>query len=192
MQAGGGKRQEGARWGALPGALDHRARGADLALAVPTFGALPEVPVSDHLASVRWSRATPDFQYDTYDRAHTWRSGTGVEVPASAAVEFKGDPTRMNPEEGLVAALSSCHMLTFLAIAARKGLVVDRYEDDAVGVLEKEGGKLWVTRVTLRPRVVFGGAAPDAAALAHLHEQAHNNCFIANSVKTQVTVEPAG
>lgn len=148
--------------------------------------------MSNHLASVRWSRSTPDFQYDTYDRNHTWRSGSGVEVAASAASEFKGDPTRMNPEEALVAALSGCHMLTFLAIAARKGLVVDRYEDDAVGVLEKEGGKLWVTKVTLRPRVVFAGTTPDAAALAHLHEQAHNNCFIANSVKTQVTVEAGG
>lgn len=146
--------------------------------------------MSHHTAAIRWSRTTPDFTYDSYDRGHTWRSGSGVEVAASSAPEFKGDGTRMNPEEALVAALSSCHMLTFLAIAARKGLVVDAYEDDAEGVLEKEGGKLWMTRVTLRPRVRFGGTPPDAAALAHLHEQAHANCFIANSVRTEVRVEP--
>jgi len=146
--------------------------------------------VSHHVAAVRWSRSTPDFAYDTYDRGHTWRSGSGIEVAASSAPEFKGDPARMNPEEAFVAALSSCHMLTFLAIAARKGIVVDRYEDDAVGLLEKEGGKLWMTRVSLRPRILFSGAAPDAATVARLHEQAHANCFIASSVKTEVTVEP--
>lgn len=94
----------------------------------------------------------------------------------------------MNPEEALVGALSACHMLTFLAIAARSRLTVESYEDDAVGVLEKnESGKLAVTRVTLRPRVVFAEPV-DAERLARLHHTAHENCFIAQSVKTVVTI----
>lgn len=148
--------------------------------------------MSTHLAAVRWARATPDFAYDTYDRGHVVSYGSGVSVPASAAPEFKGDATKANPEEALVGALSSCHMLTFLAIAAKKRLVVDSYEDDAVGHLEKNAeGRLAVTRVTLRPKVRFApGTNVDAATLAHLHEAAHTNCFIAQSVKTAVSIEP--
>jgi len=90
-----------------------------------------------------------------------------------------------------VAALSSCHMLTFLAICARKRITVESYEDDAVGLLEKDGGKLWMTRVTLKPRVRFApGTEVDAATLADAHHKSHEECFIANSVKTDVTVEP--
>jgi organic hydroperoxide reductase OsmC/OhrA len=112
--------------------------------------------MSEHHASVRWTRTTPDFTYDTYDRGHQVRYGSGIEVPASAAADFKGDPTRVNPEEAFVGALSSCHMLTFLAIAARKHLVVERYEDDAVGTLDKNAeGRLAVTKVVLHPRVTF-------------------------------------
>lgn len=144
--------------------------------------------MSHHIASIRWSRTSPDFTYEGYNRAHTWQTGSGVTVDASAAPDFRGDADRANPEEAFVAALSSCHMLTFLAIAARKGIVVDHYADDAEGVLEKEGGRLWVTRVTLRPRIVFAGTPPSEEALAQLHEQAHAGCFIANSVKTVVTV----
>lgn len=146
--------------------------------------------MSTHTASVSWSRTTPDHQYDTYDRSHRWRIA-GHEIPASAAPEFRGDATRVNPEEAFVAALSSCHMLTFLAIAARKGLIVDSYEDEAEGVLEKEGGRLWMTRVVLRPRIAFGGGLPPSPeVVAHLHEASHAGCFIANSVKTVVTIEP--
>jgi organic hydroperoxide reductase OsmC/OhrA len=148
--------------------------------------------MSTHEATLTWSRATPDFAYDTYDRSHTIVYGSGVTVPASGAVEFKGDATKMNPEESLVGALSSCHMLTFLAIAARKRLVVDRYDDAAEGFLEKNAeGRLAVTRVILRPKVRFAeGVSVDAAALAELHHKSHENCFIAQSVKTVVTVEP--
>lgn len=144
--------------------------------------------MSEHLASVRWIRTTADFQYDTYDRGHVVRYGSGIEVAASAAADFKGDAARVNPEEAFVGALSSCHMLTFLAIAARKRLVVESYEDDAVGVLEKNAdGKLAVTKVVLRPRVRFATAV-DPEALAKMHDSAHANCFIAQSVRTQVEI----
>lgn len=146
--------------------------------------------MSLHTARVDWARTTPDFAYDTYSRAHTVTFGGGVSVVGSAAPEFRGDASRVNPEEALVGALSACHMLTFLAIAARKGILVDRYEDAAEGVLEKKDGRLCVTRVVLRPKVTFAGDPPAPEALARLHEQAHNGCFIANSVKTEVTVEP--
>src|SRR5262249_5752003 len=102
----------------------------------------------------------------------------------------RGDAKRVDPEAAFVAALSSCHMLTFLAIAARKRLVVDTYEDDATGFLEKNAaGKLAVTRVVLRPRVAFARAAPSADALADLHERAQRDCLVANSVRTDVAVE---
>jgi organic hydroperoxide reductase OsmC/OhrA len=146
--------------------------------------------MSEHHASVRWTRTTPDFTYDTYDRGHQVRYGSGIEVPASAAADFKGDPTRVNPEEEFVGALSSCHMLTFLAIAARKHLVVERYEDDAVGTLDKNAeGRLAVTKVVLHPRVTFSTPV-EPAVLAKLHESAHTNCFIAQSVRTEVVVAP--
>jgi organic hydroperoxide reductase OsmC/OhrA len=146
--------------------------------------------VTELRASLRWQRTTPDFAYDTYDRSHEVRFGSGVEIPASAAEEFKGDPKRVNPEEMFVAALSSCHMLTFLAIAARKKLVVDAYEDDASGWLAKNAdGKLAMKRVVLRPRVRFAGEV-SAEQLAKLHDKAHENCFIALSVTTDVTIEP--
>ena len=147
--------------------------------------------MSEHHASIVWKRETADFTYDSYNRAHEVRyKGGDVVVPASAAPGFKGDAERVDPEEAFVASLSSCHMLTFLAICARKRLVVDSYEDDAVGYLEKgENGKLWMTRVILRPRIRF---APDSnvdpATLAHIHHDSHEHCFIANSVKTDVTV----
>jgi organic hydroperoxide reductase OsmC/OhrA len=149
--------------------------------------------MSTHHASVRWSRTSADFTYDSYNRAHEVRFKDGaIVLPASSAAEFKGDAGRVDPEEAFVGSLSSCHMLTFLAICARKRLVVDSYEDDASGVLEKgEGGKLWMAHVTLRPQVRFAaGTKVDRAALESIHHQSHGECFIANSVKTQVSVVP--
>jgi organic hydroperoxide reductase OsmC/OhrA len=148
--------------------------------------------MSEHHASVRWTRTSADFTYDTYNRAHEVRYKSGaIVVPSSSAPAFKGDADRVDPEEAFVASLSACHMLTFLAICARKRITVESYEDDAVGLLEKDGGKLWITRVTLKPRVRFAaGTAIDAAALAEIHHKSHEECFIANSVKTDVTVEP--
>ncbi|MBV8977288.1 MAG: OsmC family protein [Alphaproteobacteria bacterium] len=146
-----------------------------------------------HRAGVHWTRTSADFGYDTYNRAHEVRFKDGaIVLPASSAPAFKGDADRVDPEEAFVGSLSSCHMLTFLAICARKRLVVDAYDDSAEGHLEKgAGGKLQMTRVTLRPRVVFApGTKVDAATLAELHHRAHEECFIANSVKTDVAVAP--
>ncbi len=117
--------------------------------------------------------------------------GGGETVPWSAAPEFKGEANRVNPEEAYVASLSTCHMLTFLAVAARKRFTVDSYVDEAVGVMEKTAqGKYWVSRVTLRPKVAFSGdRQPSPQEISELHHAAHENCFVANSVKTAVTVE---
>jgi len=148
--------------------------------------------MSEHRATARWTRGQEQFAYETYSRRHRWIFGGGAELDASSAPEYLGDAKLPNPEEALVIALSSCHMLSFLAIAARKRLTVDSYEDAAVGQMEKnESGRLAVTRVELRPRVVFSGPSrPSRDELARLHEQAHRVCFIANSVRTEVTVVP--
>jgi organic hydroperoxide reductase OsmC/OhrA len=145
--------------------------------------------MSEHKATIRWSRAGKDFTYKTYGRDHVW-SLNGNDVPASATTAYLGNPNRVDPEAALVAALSSCHMLTFLALAANKGFVVDSYEDAAVGHLEKNAqGKLAVTRVELHPKIAFGGAKqPTAADLEALHDKAHKECFIANSVTTDIHV----
>jgi organic hydroperoxide reductase OsmC/OhrA len=115
----------------------------------------------------------------------------GSRVTASAAPGYRGNPALVNPEEAFVAALSSCHMLTFLAVAAKRKFIVDTYSDRAVGFLEKNvKGKLAITRVILRPAVAFSGPTiPTKEQLAALHEEAHHGCFIANSVTTDVTVE---
>jgi organic hydroperoxide reductase OsmC/OhrA len=149
--------------------------------------------MSTHHASIVWKRTSADFTYDTYNRAHEVRFKSGaIVLPSSSAPAFKGDADRVDPEEAFVGSLSSCHMLTFLAICARKRLTLDSYEDDASGTLEKgESGKLWMAHVTLRPRVRFApGSSVDRATLDQIHHLAHADCFIANSVKTEVSVEP--
>jgi len=149
--------------------------------------------MSEHQANIVWSRSSVDFTYDSYNRAHEMRFKNGsITLASSGAPEFRGDATLVNPEEIFVASLSSCHMLTFLALCARKRLTLDSYDDDAVGMLEKSTeGKLWMSRVTLRPRVHFApGIAVKKDVLSELHQKAHHECFIANSVKTTVTVEP--
>lgn len=149
--------------------------------------------MSEHRAAVSWSRGECDFTYESYSRDHTWAFEGGVEVPASAAPDFLGTANRVDPEEAFVASVASCHMLTFLAVAARKRLVVESYEDAATGIMEKNAdGKLAVTRIVLDPRVSFGGSkVPSAAEIARLHESAHEHCFIANSVRTSIVVAPA-
>jgi organic hydroperoxide reductase OsmC/OhrA len=146
--------------------------------------------MSTFRAQTTWTRTRDDFSYDHYDRDHEVRWGSGQAAAASAAPEYLGSADRLNPEETLVGALSSCHMLTFLAIAARKRLVVDAYSDAAEGVLGKnDAGKLAITEVTLRPVVRFApGVAVDPAALARMHEAAHANCFIAQTVKASVRI----
>ena len=145
--------------------------------------------MSEHKATVKWSRGGKDFTYKTYSRDHVW-SVNGNDVPASATTAYFGNPSRVDPEAALVAALSSCHMLTFLALAANRGFVVERYEDAAVGHLEKNAaGKLAITRVELHPSITYGGAKqPTEEDLDWLHEKAHKECFIANSVTTEVRV----
>ena len=146
--------------------------------------------MSEHIAELEWRRETESFAYNDYNRGHLWRFDAGVEVPASAAPAFLGDEARVDPEEAFVAAIASCHMLTFLAIAARKRLTVDRYRDRAVGHMEKnENGKLAVTRVDLFPEITFAeGVSVDAEMLSKMHHMSHEECFIANSVKTEIIV----
>jgi len=146
--------------------------------------------MSEHTATIAWRRETPDFAYETYNRDHDWSFDAGITVRASANPAYLGGERCVDPEEAFVASLSSCHMLTFLAMAARKRYVVDSYTDQAVGVLDKDpAGHLAMTRVTLRPQVAFGGEKiPSPEELRQLHERAHHACFIANSVKTEVVV----
>ena len=151
--------------------------------------------MANHTATVVWQRTEgAKFTDNRYSRAHRWEFDGGAVIPASAAPSVvpvpMSDPAGVDPEEAFVASLSSCHMLYFLFFAAKGGFVVDSYRDAAVGHMEKnaEGGQ-WMARVVLRPDVRFSGAAPDAAALAGMHDKAHHACFIANSVKTVVTVE---
>lgn len=141
---------------------------------------------------MRWASQGEPFTYDTYGRDHALTFGSGQSITASAAPEYKGSAGLTNPEELLVSALAGCHMLTFLAIAARKKLAVTAYEDDAVGLLDKNAeGRLAVTTVILRPRITFAdGAVVTPESLAKMHELAHANCFIANSCRCDVRVEP--
>src|ERR1700675_2161092 len=115
--------------------------------------------MSEHKAAIKWSRNGTDFGYKNYNRDHVWRFDNGIEVPASAAPAYLGNPQRVDPESAFVAALSSCHMLTFLALASNKRFVIDSYVDQAVGHVNKNAdGKLAVTRVELRPEITFSGA----------------------------------
>ena len=144
--------------------------------------------MGEHHIALSWDKGDAPFTYDAYPRNHTIAFKDGAEkVTASASPAYKGDAGKADPEDMLVAALSSCHMLSFLAIAAKKRLTVHSYRDDAVGFLENDGGKLWMTRVILRPKVAID---TDAETLAQIHHMAHEACFIASSVKTDVSVEP--
>ncbi|MEM7383796.1 MAG: OsmC family protein [Verrucomicrobiota bacterium] len=147
--------------------------------------------MSEHHATITWEKGSEPFTYQTYTRDHVWSFKDGQKFEASAAASFLGNPALVDPEDAMVASLSSCHMLTLLAVATKKKYVIEDYTDKAVGFLEKnDDGKLALTRVILRPRITFSGdQQPDEAALAQLHDIAHRECFIANSVKTEVTVE---
>ncbi len=151
--------------------------------------------MSEYISRVVWRRGNQNFLDDQFSRGHVWQFDGGAEVPASSSPHVLPVPysvaENVDPEEAFVAALSSCHMLFFLSIAARRGVTVDEYLDEAVGIMAKgEDGKLAMTRVTLRPRVVFpGGCAPTREQLERMHERSHELCFIANSVKTEVITE---
>jgi organic hydroperoxide reductase OsmC/OhrA len=144
--------------------------------------------MSEHRATVEWERRG-EFRYETYSRAHELRFD-GVAAPGNAAPGNIPATVRpesgIDPEQAFVASLSACHMLWFLHLACQKKFVVERYVDEAVGFLDKT----WMSRVTLRPAVTFSGSKPSEEEHAALHHRAHEKCFIANSVKTEVIVEP--
>jgi organic hydroperoxide reductase OsmC/OhrA len=149
----------------------------------------------EYRATVRWTRQDGEaFTDNRYGRGHLWSFDGGIEVPASSAPSSVPLPLSradaVDPEEALVAAISSCHMLFFLSLAAKRGFTVDRYEDQAIGVMEKnERGKLFVSRVMLDPSIDFSGPhTPSPDEIAELHHRAHEECYIANSVRTEVTV----
>ena len=151
--------------------------------------------MSTYTATIRWARSGDgDFTKGQYSRAHEWAFDGGVTVPAGPSPHIVpqpwGNPAGVDPEEAFVASLSSCHMLFFVDFARRAGFVLDSYVDEAEGVMAKrDDGAMWMSRVTLRPKLAWSGEGPDAAALADLHHRAHDACFIANSVKTEVTVD---
>ena len=154
--------------------------------------------MSEHKAIIQWKNQGPDFLKGKYSREHTWTFDGGISVPASpspAAVPAPwSNPGNVDPEEAYVAAISSCHMLTFLWVACKQGFQVQSYRDEAIGVMTKnERGIPWVSSVTLHPRIEYGGAKhPTPVDVERLHHLAHEQCFIANSVKTAVVVgEPA-
>ena len=150
--------------------------------------------MSTYTATIRWHRTGDgDFTKGQYSRAHEWAFDGGVTVPASPSPHIVpapwSDAHGVDPEEAFVASLSSCHMLFFVDFARRAGLVIDAYVDEAAGVIEKRpDGKMAMTAVTLRPRITWQGEWPDATVIADLHHKAHEACFIANSVNTEVTI----
>jgi organic hydroperoxide reductase OsmC/OhrA len=149
--------------------------------------------VSHHSAAISW-RSDGGFADNNYSRRHLWRFDGGAEVIASASPDVvpvpRSDPAGVDPEEALVASAASCHMLWFLDLARQAGLVVESYADEAVAEMGRVGpGKIGITRITLRPRIAFAGAAPDQAAIDRLHHEAHERCFIANTLNCPIVVE---
>ncbi len=149
-----------------------------------------------YTADIRWTCDNiNDFTSKRYSRAHTWGFDGGVIVPASSSPNSVrvpySNPASVDPEEAFVAALSSCHMLTFLYLASVDGYAVAAYADSASGIMEKiANGKEAVTQVTLRPQIVFSGdKVPTDAVLDDLHHRAHEDCYLANSVKTVIAVQ---
>jgi organic hydroperoxide reductase OsmC/OhrA len=152
--------------------------------------------MAEHVATIQWALpAGQDFLKGKYSREHTWTFDGGVTVAASPSPSVVptpwSNPKHVDPEEAFVASLSSCHMLTFLWLAGRAGFQVDAYNDTAAGVMTKnERGAVWVSKVTLRPKITWGGEKiPTAEQIHELHHKAHGDCFIANSVKTEIVVE---
>lgn len=146
--------------------------------------------MSEHHAGIRWQLSQGSFADKSYSRDHTWHFKGGQQLAASSAPSYAGNPDCVDPEDAFTAAVSSCHMLTFLAVAAVKGFEVESYVDEAVGILDKNTeGRMAMVKVSLRPQIRFKGRQPSAEELAMLHERAHKGCFIANSIQTQVVIE---
>ena len=149
--------------------------------------------MTDHVATIEW-RSDGGFRDGRYSRAHRWTFDGGAVVPASASPQVVprplSDPAGVDPEEALVASVSSCHMLWFLHLARDSGLDVAAYRDEALGTMGKdERGRMAVTRIVLRPEIEFAGEPPGPEALDRLHHEAHEQCFIANSLRTEIVVE---
>ncbi|OAI57298.1 peroxiredoxin [Verrucomicrobiaceae bacterium SCGC AG-212-N21] len=151
--------------------------------------------MASHSATVRWKREGPDFLKRRYSRAHTWNFDGGLTVPASSSPHVVpapwSDAAGVDPEEGFIASVSSCHLLWFLDVACGAGFVVESYEDEARGEMTpNERNVPWISRITLSPRIEWGGdKRPSAQEVEHLHHLAHEQCFIAASIKTEVVVE---
>lgn len=151
--------------------------------------------MAEYTVTVLWERGSATFSDNRYSRAHRWVFDGGAVVPASASPHVVpaplSEPTNVDPEEAFVVALSSCHMLWFLSIAANRGFIVDAYTDRAIGYMEKnEEGRLAITRVTLHPAIRFAQPrVPTESEIHEMHQEAHHQCFIANSVRTHVSVE---
>ncbi len=146
-----------------------------------------------HVATIDWS-SDGQFASGRYSRRHEWRFDGGAVVPGSSSPDVVrvpfSDPAAVDPEEALVAAASSCHMLAFLWVAHKAGFAVESYHDDAEGTMSAVApGRMGVTRIVLRPRIAFAGRAPAAEELDRLHHDAHEQCFIANSLKSEIVVE---
>jgi organic hydroperoxide reductase OsmC/OhrA len=151
--------------------------------------------MADYTAQVHWQRQQQTFTDQRYSRRHLWLFDGGQEVPGSSSTHSVplpySDPAAVDPEEAFVASVSSCHMLWFLSLAAQAGWTVDDYLDDAVGTMARDAnGRMAITVVALRPAIRFAGNQPSAAELAGLHHTAHERCYIANSVRSEVRVEP--
>lgn len=151
--------------------------------------------MSEYVATIRWQRGRQAFTDDNYSRGHEWQFDGGLTIPASASPDIVPLPMsvaeNVDPEEAFVASLSSCHMLFFLHLASRSGFVIDEYTDEASGRMDKNAeGKMVMTQVILRPKASYSGERiPDREQIESLHHQSHEQCFIANSVKTEVTTE---
>jgi len=152
--------------------------------------------MSTYVATVVWTRPVDaPFKDNKYSRAHEWRFDGGAVVPASSSPSVVkvplSDPAAVDPEEALVASLSSCHMLFFLSFAAVGGFVIDRYEDEAIGEMGKNArGAIAMLKVRLRPKIAWVGTPPSAEQLDALHHRSHEACYISNSVTTEIVIEP--
>jgi organic hydroperoxide reductase OsmC/OhrA len=153
--------------------------------------------MAEHRVSIRWEHTQGDFRNGTYSREHSWTFDGGMVVPASPSPHVVrvpyANPAFVDPEEAFIAAIASCHMLSFLYVAQQRGFEVASYQDDAVGRLSKNERRVsWVSEVELAPRIVYAGErVPSAEQVAALHDEAHHACFIANSVKTEIRVKSA-
>jgi len=150
-----------------------------------------EVNMDFHI-TLSWTRSSHGFDYETFNRSHFITFGGGTTLEASAAPNYFGKKEHPNPEEVLLASVASCHMLTFLAIAAKSRLTVEDYRDEPEAEMDRnEAGKTWVKKITLRPRAVFSGEKiPDREKILRLHQSAHRNCFISNSLRTEILLDP--